>query len=103
MPGGQTRSVTHYDPFPVILTHGKNGHVFDVDGHEYIDVVNNYTSLIHGHTFAPVVSAVNELLEHGGVAFPAVHPHKMRLVEHLDARIYSSELDLYTLFGCNAS
>lgn len=103
MPGGQTRSVTHFEPFPVILTHGKNGHVFDVDGHEYIDVVNNYTSLIHGHTFAPVVSAVNALLEHGGVAFPAVHPHQMRLAEQLVARIHSAELVRFTNSGSEAS
>jgi glutamate-1-semialdehyde 2,1-aminomutase len=103
MPGGQTRSVTHYDPFPVILTHGKDGQVFDADGHEYIDVVNNYTSLIHGHTFAPVVSAVNALLERGGVAFPAVHPHQIRLAELLVARIHTAELVRFTNSGSEAS
>lgn len=103
MPGGQTRSVTHYEPFPAILTHGKDGQVFDVDGHEYIDVLNNYTSLVHGHTFAPITSAVHELLRSGEVAFPAVHPHQMRLAEVLVDRVSTADLVRFTNSGSEAS
>ena len=49
LPGGETRSVTHYDPYPVVLAEGHGAFFCDVDGNEYIDVLNNYTSLVHGH------------------------------------------------------
>lgn len=103
LPGGQTRSVTHYEPFPVILNQGSGGFVVDVDGHEYIDVLNNYTSLVHGHTFAPVVSAVEALLKNGGVAFPSVHEHQIRLAEILSDRIVAAERVRFTNSGSEAA
>lgn len=103
LPGGQTRSVTHYEPFPIILNHGSGGLVVDVDGHEYIDVLNNYTSLVHGHTFAPVVSAVEALLKNGGVAFPSVHEHQIRLAEILSDRIVTAERVRFTNSGSEAA
>ncbi len=49
MPGGNTRGVLYYDPYPVYLTDGDGAYVTDVDGNEYLDFLNNYTTLIHGH------------------------------------------------------
>lgn len=49
MPGGNTRGVLYYDPYPVYLTEGDGAYVTDVDGNEYVDFLNNYTTLIHGH------------------------------------------------------
>lgn len=37
MPGGNTRSVLHYDPFPVSVVKGEGARISDADGHEYAD------------------------------------------------------------------
>ena len=39
--------------------------VTDVDGNEYVDFINNFTSLIHGHAYPPVTEAVSKQLPNG--------------------------------------
>ena len=78
MPGGETRSVTLYQPYPVVLAEGQGALVRDLDGNEYVDVLNNYTSLVHGHAFGPVVAAVSAALP-AGTVFPAPPPAQVRL------------------------
>lgn len=65
MPGGDTRSVTFYKPFPTFIEKGEGCRLTDADGHVYIDLVNNYTSLIHGHAHPSVVKAVTEQVRKG--------------------------------------
>jgi glutamate-1-semialdehyde 2,1-aminomutase len=64
MPGGETRSV-FFPPYPVTLSHGKGVHCYDLDSNEYMDLSNNYTVLIHGHCFPPIVEAVKKQVELG--------------------------------------
>jgi len=49
MPGGDTRSVLFFPPFPTFMECGKGCRLYDVDGNTYIDFLNNYTSLVLGH------------------------------------------------------
>jgi glutamate-1-semialdehyde 2,1-aminomutase len=67
LPGGDTRTVTFYKPFPTFIERGQGCRVYDVDGHEYLDFVNNYTSLIHGHAHPKVVEAVIDQIKKGSV------------------------------------
>ena len=46
--GGNSRLTVFFQPHPLYIERGE-AHVYDVDGNEYLDVINNYTSLIHGH------------------------------------------------------
>src|ERR1700733_7528934 len=78
LPGGDTRSVAHYDPYPVVLVEGHGAVVRDVDGNEYLDVLNNYTSLVHGHGFPAILDAVRRALP-GGTVFPAPHVTQLEL------------------------
>ena len=34
LPGGDTRTVNHYTPFPVTIVHGAGSRLYDLDGHE---------------------------------------------------------------------
>ncbi|WP_197376198.1 aspartate aminotransferase family protein [Mycolicibacterium baixiangningiae] len=45
-------------PTPPYAVRGEGCRVWDQLGHEVVDCNNNYTSLIHGHGFAPVVDAL---------------------------------------------
>ena len=101
-PGGQTRSVTHYAPFPSVLTSGTGYTLRDIDGFEYIDLVNNYTSLVHGNAFEPVTAAVTEALGSGS-AFAAIHPAQIALAETLTKRVTSIDLVRFTNSGSEAS
>lgn len=50
MPGGNTRTVLYYSPFPLSLAGGEGCHVTDVDGHRYIDTVSEQTAALYGHS-----------------------------------------------------
>lgn len=102
LPGGQTRSVTHYDPFPSLIRFGHGRTLVDLDGHEYFDVLNNYTSLIHGNAYGPASDAVRALLDRG-VAFASVHSEQMDLAGRILERLPSAELVRFTNSGSEAS
>jgi glutamate-1-semialdehyde 2,1-aminomutase len=58
MPHGNTRTTLYVEPTPPYAVRGHGCLVWDQLGHEVVDCNNNYTSLIHGHGFAPVVDAL---------------------------------------------
>lgn len=102
LPGGETRSITFYDPYPVILAEGHGSRLLDVDGVEYLDLVNNYTSLIHGNAFAPAVAAATAVLT-TGAALPSPHERQWELAELLIARISTVQRVRFTNSGTEAS
>src|SRR5436189_906642 len=57
-PGGVTRSVTFFPPYPTYMAEGCGCRVTDVDGNEYIDHLNNFGSMIHGHGHAGIARAL---------------------------------------------
>ena len=58
LPGGDTRSIAYYPPYPFTAAEGKGSRLYDLDGNEYIDCVNNMTALIHGHAHPHIVDAI---------------------------------------------
>ncbi len=102
LPGGETRSVTLYQPYPVVLAEGCGALVRDIDGNEYVDVLNNYTALVHGHGFGPVVEAVAAALPTGTV-FPAPHPAQLRLAAMLTGRYPAVQRVRFTNSGTEAA
>jgi glutamate-1-semialdehyde 2,1-aminomutase len=60
--------------------------VTDVDGVERLDAINNFTALIHGHAFSPLVDAVSRQLARG-TAFSAPTPEEVALAELLVERV----------------
>lgn len=67
MPGGNTRSVLHYDPFPLTMASGEGPELTDLDGHRYIDFVGEYSAGLFGHSDGIIKSAVHEALDKGFV------------------------------------
>jgi len=102
LPGGETRAVTTYPPYPVILTEGQGAWLLDLDGHRYLDLVNNYTSLVHGNAFGPVNDELAELLPRG-LAFASPHLHQIALAELLISRLSSVQRVRFTNSGTEAS
>jgi glutamate-1-semialdehyde 2,1-aminomutase len=102
LPGGETRTLTYYEPYPVVIARGRGANLIDVDGNQYVDVLNNYTALVHGHAFPPVVAAIAEAAA-DGVAFPAPHPRQLRWAELLTERYPAVELVRFTNSGTEAA
>jgi glutamate-1-semialdehyde 2,1-aminomutase len=65
MPGGNTRSVLFYAPFPVVLARGEGAHLWDLDGASYIDFLGEYTAGIYGHSHPAIRRAVEAALDGG--------------------------------------
>ncbi len=101
--GGETRSTVFYPPYPLVIQSGVGCRVVDVDGNEYIDVLNNYTSLVHGHRHPAVVRAMQEALQETGTSHAAPHLSQAELAEHLKERLPAVELLRFTNSGTEAT
>ena len=102
MPGGDTRASAHYLPYPLFMTHGVGQRIYDVQGRSFLDFMNNFTSLIHGHAFPPVVKAIQEQAERStALAAPIVS--QIELAELLVGRIPSLETMRFTSSGTEAT
>jgi len=65
MPGANTRSVLHYDPFPVTVVKGEGARILDADGHVYSDFLGEYTAGLYGHDNAVIADAIRKALASG--------------------------------------
>ncbi len=65
MPGGNTRTVLHYAPFPLGIARGEGCRLYDLDGAEYIDFLGEYTAGIYGHSNPKIRAAVDRALDSG--------------------------------------
>ncbi|GBQ71057.1 glutamate-1-semialdehyde aminotransferase [Ameyamaea chiangmaiensis NBRC 103196] len=101
MPGGNTRTTVFYDPFPLYLVQGAGCRVTDADGRVYLDVINNFTAMIHGHAHPAVTAAAAAQIARG-TAFGAPTPAEIELAELLVDRIASVEQIRFTNSGTEA-
>ena len=102
LPGGNTRSVLHFDPFPFRVASAEGKHLVDVDGHRYVDLLGNYTAGLLGHSPEAVRTAAHQAID-GGWAFGAVHPNEVRLAELIAGRFPSIEQVRFTNSGTEAN
>jgi glutamate-1-semialdehyde 2,1-aminomutase len=65
MPGGNTRTVLHYAPFPLAMTRAEGCRLWDADGHEFVDFLGEYTAGIYGHSHPAIRKAVDGALDRG--------------------------------------
>lgn len=102
LPGGLTRSTLQVEPYPVALASGSGATVTDVDGNTYIDLVNNYTALVHGNAHPAITEAVAERFERGA-SLASPHATQIRLAELIAGRLPSVELVRFTNSGSEAA
>jgi len=70
MPGGNTRTVLHYAPFPLAMVRAEGCRMWDADGREYIDFLGEYTAGLYGHS-NPVIRAALDRALNNGISFGA--------------------------------
>jgi glutamate-1-semialdehyde 2,1-aminomutase len=88
MPGGDTRTTTWYRPYPLSLQRGEGPFLWDVDGNKYIDLLGNYTSLVHGNAYPAIVEAATKAVRDGS-AWPARSEAQLELATLLCERVAS--------------
>ncbi|PPR20782.1 MAG: Glutamate-1-semialdehyde 2,1-aminomutase 2 [Alphaproteobacteria bacterium MarineAlpha10_Bin3] len=88
LPGGNSRTTVWSSPHPVYAASGEGCWLTDVDGNRYLDLLNNYTSLLHGHAHPAIMEAVTQRLPLG-TAFPLPTETEIELAELLCSRVQS--------------
>src|SRR6201981_2124581 len=101
-PGGNTRSAIHVDPFPLTMTRGEGARLWDLDGHEYVDFLNEFTAGIYGHSHPVIRRAIDAAL-YGGLNFGAHSAAEARFAAAICARFPSIELVRFTNSGTEAN
>ncbi|HQZ33529.1 MAG TPA: aspartate aminotransferase family protein [Ilumatobacteraceae bacterium] len=102
MPGGNTRTVLHFDPFPFRVDHAEGSVLVDVDGHRYVDMLANYTAGLFGHQVPAVRDAVIAQLDRGW-SIGATHALEVELAELICGRFESIEQVRFTNSGTEAN
>lgn len=100
-PGGATRSVTLFQPYPVYVASGRGCRVVDVDFNEYLDVQNNFGSMIHGHAHPAIVGAVSAQATRG-TDFGSPTELHLKLAREIASRLPSIQRLRFTTSGTEA-
>ena len=102
LPAGNTRSVLMYEPFPIAMQRGLDCRVWDVDGHQYLDLCGEYTAGLFGHSNDRILDAVRDALSNG-VNLAAVGEAEGKLAELICSRFPSMELVRFANSGTEAN
>jgi glutamate-1-semialdehyde 2,1-aminomutase len=102
MPGANTRTVLHYDPFPVTLVRGEGARVYDLDGHQYRDFLGEYTAGLYGHSEPAIIDALRDALS-TGLVLGGPNEFEARLAKVMCARFPAVELIRFCNSGTEAN
>jgi len=102
LPGGNTRSVLFYPPFPLTLARGEGAYLWDLDGHRYADFLNDFSAGLYGHSHPAIRQAMAEALE-AGLTLGGHNRFEERLAALVCERFPSIEQVRFTNSGTEAS
>ncbi|MCU1353001.1 MAG: glutamate-semialdehyde -aminomutase [Acidimicrobiales bacterium] len=93
IPGGVSSPVRAFSAVggtPYFVARGEGARVWDVEGREYLDLVQSYGAVIHGHAHPAIVAAVREAAGRG-TSYGAPTEGEVLLAEEMVARVPSCE------------
>ena len=102
LPGGNTRTVLYHPPFPLRIARGWDAVLADVDGHEYVDLLGEYSAGLYGHSHPVLIKAMMDALAEG-ISRGAHTGHEVDLAEAVCARFASIERVRFTNSGTEAN
>ncbi|HKX08897.1 MAG TPA: aminotransferase class III-fold pyridoxal phosphate-dependent enzyme [Stellaceae bacterium] len=102
MPGGNTRTVLHYSPFPVAFQKGEGQRLTDIDGHVYTDFLGEYSAGLYGHSHPKIMAAAERALK-GGIVLGGPNEYEADLSSLVKARFPSVDLIRFTNSGTEAN
>ena len=101
LPGGHTRTILAHEPFALRFVHGEGAALIDADGHEYVDLLGDYTAGLFGHGERRVLDAVDSALR-GLASVGGVHPLEAELARLMCER-FGLERVRFTNSGTEAN
>jgi glutamate-1-semialdehyde 2,1-aminomutase len=101
-PGGNTRTVLYYAPFPLTVLRGEGAYLFDADGHRYVDFLAEYSAGIYGHSHPVIRAAIDRALD-GGIDLGGHNNFEALLAAALCNRFPSIERIRFTNSGTEAN
>lgn len=102
MPGGNTRTVLHFTPYPLRFTKAENQWLTDADGNRYRDYLGEYSAGLYGHTCKPIMAAAEKAI-HDGTVLGGPNTYEVELAELMCARFASLDLVRFTNSGTEAN
>jgi glutamate-1-semialdehyde 2,1-aminomutase len=102
LPGGNTRTVLYHPPFPLRIARGWDAVLADVDGHEYVDLLGEYSAGLYGHSHPVLIKAMMDALAEG-ISRGAHTRYEVDLAEAVCARFASVERVRFTNSGTEAN
>ncbi|GFG00276.1 hypothetical protein IFM53868_10695 [Aspergillus udagawae] len=91
LPGGNTRSVLHTEPFPICMDRGDRNKLIDVDGHEYLDLIGEMTAGLCGHSNLKIHDTIISTVSKTGLNLGATTVTEARFAEEICRRFPSME------------
>lgn len=102
MPGGNTRTVLHYSPFPLRITGGDAVSVSDADGHSYMDFLGEFSAGLYGHRHPLIEAEIHGVLA-SGIALGGPNGYDAALADLLCARFPSIDQVRFCNSGTEAN
>jgi len=99
--GGNSRQAGYWSPYPLTVTRGAGALITDLDGNEYVDCLNNYTALVHGHAYGPITERIRRQAPLG-TCWAANNEAQADLAGQLVERVASVEQLRFTNSGTEA-
>ncbi|OGI20077.1 MAG: glutamate-1-semialdehyde-2,1-aminomutase [Candidatus Melainabacteria bacterium RIFCSPHIGHO2_02_FULL_34_12] len=104
IPGGVNSPVRAFKSVgldPLFISKAKGSYIWDADQNKYIDFVNSWGALIHGHLPPEVVDAIEKALLKG-ISFGACHENEIELAEIVTKNFPSIEKVRFVNSGTEA-
>jgi len=101
LPGGSTRTVLFYHPYPFYASRGKGSRIWDVDDNERTDFCFNYSVLLLGHDHPSVRNAIQTQLGNG-TSLGAPTELEVKLAERILQRFTSADRVRFVSTGTEA-
>jgi len=104
IPGGVSSPVRAFQAVggsPRYFVKGVGSHIFDIDGNEYIDLVNSWGPMILGHAHPAVLEAVQATTQNS-FSFGAPNKNEVLLAEEILRRVPSCDRARFVSSGTEA-
>jgi glutamate-1-semialdehyde 2,1-aminomutase len=102
MPGGNTRTILFFQPFPVVIKRSEGCRIWDIDDNVYVDFLGEYTAGLFGHSDPTIKAAIQGALDTGWVHGGHIESETV-LAEAVCARFPSIERVRFTNSGTEAN
>jgi glutamate-1-semialdehyde 2,1-aminomutase len=105
IPGGVNSSIRAFTSVggrPYVVARAEGARIYDVEGNEYLDLVQSYGAVILGHAHPAITEAITRAAA-AGTSYGAPTPREMKLAETISDRVASCDQVRFMSSGTEAT